>query len=165
MPSTYEPIATNTLGSASATITFSSIPATYTDLRLVLVFTQSVAGFGPRISFNGDAGTNYSQIKLAGDGASAVSSRVTNNNFLTPYQVTNDTTIPTFVTCDVFSYAGSTNKTSLITCQQDQNGAGAVSNFVGLWRSTAAITSIGLALSSGNFNIGTIATLYGIKAA
>ena len=37
MPATYEPIATTTLGSAATNITFSSIPATYTDLRLVLV--------------------------------------------------------------------------------------------------------------------------------
>jgi hypothetical protein len=37
MPATYEPIATTTLGTAAAFITFSSIPATYTDLRLVIV--------------------------------------------------------------------------------------------------------------------------------
>ena len=36
MATTYEPIATTTLGSAAASITFSSIAGTYTDLRLVL---------------------------------------------------------------------------------------------------------------------------------
>jgi len=48
----------------------------------------------------------------------------------------------------------------------DQNGSGVVANIVGLWRNTAAITSINLStLSAYNFNIGTTATLYGIKNA
>ena len=165
MPATYEPIATTTLGSASATITFSSIPATYTDLRLIFTFTQSIAQFGPFLTFNNDSATNYSQTKLAGNGTSALSARVANNNWISPYQVTNSTTIPSFLTFDIFSYAGSTFKTVLINNNQDQNGSGAVSNFVGLWRSTAAINRLDLQVTSGTFNTGTTATLYGIKAA
>ena len=67
-------------------------------------------------------------------------------------------------TLDIFSYTGSTNKTVLVTNSVDQNGSGQVGRVVGLWRNTAAITTITLSDSS-NFAIGTTATLYGIKAA
>ena len=77
MPTTYEPIATQTLGSAAATITFSSIPATYTDLRLVLVGTSTISA-NPKINFNSDTATNYSQTILSGNGSVANSARQTN---------------------------------------------------------------------------------------
>ena len=60
MASTYEPIATTTLGSAASSITFSSIPATYTDLRLVLVHTPSASTGNAQMQFNSDTATNYS---------------------------------------------------------------------------------------------------------
>jgi len=82
MPATYEPIATTTLGSAAATITFSTIAATYTDLRLTLVFTTSVGGANVFFRFNGDTGTNYSYTSLEGSGSAASSSRNTGANRL-----------------------------------------------------------------------------------
>ena len=66
---------------------------------------------------------------------------------------------------DIFSYAGSTNKTLLITGANDVNGDGSSEKNVGLWRSTSAITSITIHLSSGNFANASTATLYGIQAA
>jgi hypothetical protein len=163
---TYEPIATQTLGSAAATITFSSIPATYTDLKLVLVVnTTSVDLRSIRLTFNADTATNYSTTRLSGDGSTASSNRSTTQANITPFTSLTSSTIPTFYTFDVFSYAGSTNKTLLAQGSADLNGSGGVNSAVGLWRSTAAITTIGLALNSGNYNTGTTATLYGIKAA
>ncbi len=90
--------------------------------------------------------------------------RVTSINYV---YVTNgsDTTVPHFATLDIFSYAGSTNKTSLGTQSRDNNGSGTVGQFVHLWRSTSAINSIALFPNSGNFKTGTIATLYGILKA
>jgi hypothetical protein len=164
MPATYEPIATTTLGSAVNDITFTSIGSGYTDLRLVVVGTVSSADTA-RIQFNGDTATNYSRTTLYGDGASAVSARSSNGTFIGITTTNLSTTIPGMLTIDLFSYAGSTNKTILTTTSLDLNGSGRVERIVGLWRSTAAITSIKCYLGTNNWNIGTTATLYGILKA
>jgi len=164
MATTYDKIATTTLASAAATITFSSIAATYTDLRLVLIGT-STAGGGVRLQFNSDTATNYSNTQLYGFPASAYSGQETNKTYcdlsVFGFEVTN----PCFISTDIFSYAGSTYKTLLAEYSGDQNGSGGVARIVNLWRSTSAITSMQLSLSAGNYKIGTTATLYGIKAA
>jgi len=160
--STEVAIATTTLGSATSTITFSSIPSTYTDLRLVLVGTDTGAGNSWRLTFNNDGATNYSQTELYGNGTSAASSRRTTVSDIIVNDVTGaSTTIPTFTALDIFSYAGSTNKTITINAAEDQNGSGNIFNAVGLWRSTSAITTIKFT-TAGQFKIGTTATIYGI---
>ena len=165
MATTYDLISSQTLGSSAATITFLSIPSTYTDLRLVLVATSSSALAGPRIQFNSDTATNYSYTNLKGDGTTATSNLSTNNNYL-QVQGINLTSTPSFFNYNIFSYAGSTYKTVLTTSSQDYNGSGTVQNQVGLWRSTAAITSLTLSGTGAfTFDTGTVATLYGIKAA
>jgi hypothetical protein len=68
------------------------------------------------------------------------------------------------LTCNVFSYAGSTCKITLNTAAEDLNGSGNVRGLVGLWRSTSAITSLRIYGFSGS-NITGTATLYGIKNA
>jgi hypothetical protein len=163
MPATYEPIATTTLGSAATTITFSSIAASYTDLRLVLVSSDGV-GSSITMRFNSDTGSNYSRTTLNGNGTSAVTASTSNATSINI--APNNATAGLFglYTIDVFSYAGSTNKTVLSTNSVDQNGSGQVGRLVGLWRNTAAITTITLTDSS-NFAIGTTATLYGILRA
>jgi hypothetical protein len=165
MPATYEPIVTTTLGSAAASITFSSIASSWTDLRVVLVCTTSAEG-NPFMRFNSDTGTNYSNTFIRGDGTTAGSSRGTSTTrgFFDAYGISS-TTVPNLYTADIFSYTGSTNKTWLATGQTDKNGDGAVQYLVGLWRNTSAITSILIANSNGNLNTGTTATLYGIKNA
>jgi hypothetical protein len=163
MPLTYEPISTTTLGSAS-TITFSSIPSTYTDLRIVLVglVTNADAGI---MRFNSDTASNYSFTQVRSDGTTASSSRSSNQTNIYIGEYTS-TAIPSLTTIDIFSYAGSTFKASLITNNADKNGSGNIFNFVALYRSTTAISSITLScVNYTNFAVGTTATLYGIKAA
>lgn len=159
---TYEPIATTTLGSAASSITFSSIPATYTDLRVVLTGIGSTSAVF-KVTFNSSA-TGYSATQLYGDGATASSDRVTNDVAIDLGTLVS-TTLPTMVTMDIFSYAGSTYKTSLISVSQDKNGTGSVYTKVALWQNTAAIASIVFSKGGGNYAAGTTATLYGIKAA
>lgn len=169
MPSTYEPIATQTLGSAASSITFSSIPATYTDLRLVLTcFKDGADEAYPAFQLNTDTATNYSTTRITGNGSTATSSRQTNQtSIMIDGEFGGTSTIPTFGTVDLLNYAGSTNKTCLVTNNCDKNGTGGVGRLVGLWRNTAAITSIkiiGVGLVY-NLGVGTTATLYGIKNA
>jgi hypothetical protein len=68
---TYTPIATTTLGTAAASVTFSSISGSYTDLVLIIAGVQSVADV-PYIQFNSDTATNYSRTQLSGDGSSVL---------------------------------------------------------------------------------------------
>lgn len=163
MPVTYEPIATTTLGSAASDITFTSIGSAYTDLRLTLNASSSLNGF-PRMQINGDTATNYSRTTLFGDGTAVTSGRTGNAAFLA-LSGDNVTSIPTLFLIDFFSYAGSTNKTMLLENARDLNGSGTTTRQVFLWRSTAAITSIKLYLSTNTFDAGTTATLYGILKA
>lgn len=167
MPATYEPIATTTLGSAASTITFSSIPATYTDLRLVIVGTSTNNNGYTGITFNSDTATNYSDTAVYGQGTTTISSRRSNQaqmpfwGWLTGIS----STIPSMGTMDLFSYAGSTYKTALMSDSNDKNGSGSVLRNVGLWRSTAAVTRIDLINQGSTFMTGTRATLYGILKA
>ena len=166
MPATYEPIATTTLGSAASSITFSSIPATYTDLRISFTCTAANAGEDIALQYNGDTGNNYSFTHLSGSGSAASSGRATNfgNWRISHIGVYTDTVIPITMQVDIFSYAGSTFKTGLSAASGDKNGSGYVARNVGLWRNTAAITSLTLSCVA-NFSIGSTATLYGIKNA
>ena len=165
MPVTYENLATTTLGTAAASITFSSISSAYTDLRLVLVGTTATDD-GCRLRFNSDTGSNYSVTRLRGNGTSAASDRFTSQTSIIAGATVLSATTPTLRIFDLFSYAGSSNKTLLLSEAADLNGTGGVSRIVGLWRNTSAINAIEIFTSSGvNFSVGTTATLYGILRA
>ena len=160
--STEVAIATTTLSSTAASITFSSIPATYTDLRIVLT-GKGGAGGDLLMNFNGDTATNYNQNRIMGDGTSATSNRFINQGGLRFSYWGLGSTYPQFYTYDIFSYAGSTYKTTLGTMSENNSTSyGATASYVGLWRSTAAITQAVLSLSGDTFAVGTTATLYGI---
>jgi len=166
MASTYEPIATTTVAIAATSITFSSIPSTYTDLRLVIVFKAVLAGSNPGYQFNSDTGSSYSYTAINGSGTAAASqSSNTNNQCYLISNSTASTAQSQIFTTDIFSYTGSNYKTLLTTFSGDLNGSGNVSGVVNLWRSTAAINSVKFLFDSGTMAIGTSATLYGIKAA
>ena len=163
---TYVPIATQTLGSGASSITFSSIPSGYIDLRLVFSISGIVnSGDNFFLQFNGDTGANYSHTHLYGNGSAAGSSNNTSVNyaFLTDNATGPNAASPKLAIVDIFSYTGSTNKTLLSTLAFDQNGSGGINAGINLWRNTSAITSIKL-FNSGpdNFSVGTTATLWGI---
>ena len=165
MAATYEPIATTTLGSAASTITFSSISSTYTDLRLVL-FVKTTAGDDLRLRFNTSTSTVYSYTYLYGNGTSASSARQTGTTYINPAQ-------PNQLPTAQFFFDNSRhiflhwlyNKTVLCTNSNDLNGSGVIETTVGLWRDTSAINQIVLSPATGQFSIGTTATLYGILKA
>ena len=161
MPQTYTPLATNTLSSAAASVTFSSISSAYTDLVLVLNASQATAGFSTLMRYNSDTGSNYSGTAIAGSGSAATSSRTTSStNIYLGYQ--QYTTIFTTIV-QIQNYS---NTTTNKTCLTRKNQADSyVEAMVGLWRNTAAITSITLLPESGNFASGSTFTLYGILKA
>lgn len=163
--STYEPIATTTLGSSTSSVTFSSIPSTYTDL--VVVFVGTVNGDTVYMTFNSDTGTNYSRTYIDGDGATAYTGRTgsASNMRLSGIMTSLVNTVPALITLDIFSYSGSTYKTVLQSLNVDKNGSGEVARQVHLWKSTAAVSTISLNAGASTFTTGTSITLYGITKA
>lgn len=162
---TYEPISTTTLGSANNSVTFSSIPATYTDLIVVMNPTGvSSGGYVGGWRVNGDTGNNYSNTNLYGSG-SAGSSRNSNTSF--SYAFNPDIGVGDSNSIGLlhfFNYANTTNYKTVLT-RYAQAGNGNFAN-VGLWRSTSAINSITLLMyPSIDFDSGSTFTLYGIAAA
>jgi hypothetical protein len=170
LPSTYIPIATNTLTAAATSVTFSSISSDYTDLVLVssVGSNNDAQVFSCRI--NGDTGTNYSIVQLLGQGSGAFSSlesSQTKMNISKGIGVTT-TTAGMSVVSNFNNYANATTyKTVLSRVSESVGTYLGVAATVGVWRSTAAITSIQLSLNNGTstFNTGSTFTLYGIKAA
>jgi hypothetical protein len=161
---TYFPIATTTLGSGAADITFSSISASYTDLVLIVNGTPVTAGsYNLEMRFNGDTASNYSRTVLSGDGSAASSSRNSSQTKIVITSEGNLTTTSNNQIINIFNYSNSTTyKTVLARGNRANAGLDAT---VGLWRSTAAITSIVIYLTGSNLATGTSATLYGIAAA
>jgi hypothetical protein len=163
LPSTLIPIATNTLSTATTTVTFSAIPSTYTDLVLIAWGGNSGNEFG--LQFNSDTGTNYGQTALAGNGSTATSTRNTNYNGVGMGGLASRSA-PAIV--NIQNYSNSTTfKTSLVRGEQTRSGVECVIAFVNTWRNTNAITSITIRDLGGSNNIasGSTFTLYGIKAA
>lgn len=154
---TYALIESQTLGSATATVTFSNIPGTYTDLILVANYAKS-AGARLNMNYNGDTGSNYSYTRMNGNGTNASSDRISNFGIIDAGYT--DTTRSNSI-IQILDYSNTTtNKTTLIRANSTFDGMGA---FVALWRNTAAITSITLG-GSNNLTQGSTFRLYGIQA-
>lgn len=170
MPSTYEPIATTTLGSATSSTTFSSIPSTYTDL-ILQVNNQMSGASGFKLRFNSDSGSNYSETYLSGYAGSAASGRLTSQSSITNNLIYGDSTTSGVFTPNIIqiqNYSNSTTNKTLLWRYGTTTAAGGngdVTAIVGLWRSTSAISSIEIsAWNAVNFVAGSTFTLYGIKA-
>lgn len=157
MPATYEPIATANGNGSSFTITFNSIPQTYTDLVLVAKADLNIDSGLTGLRFNGDTGSNYSYTLLE---SGPNSSRGTNAAYMFIGGLRNE------YICHIQNYSNSTTNKTVLTRmgRTDVTGTGV---WVGLWRNTAAITSLSFTTNqtSGYWNTSTIVTLYGIKAA
>jgi hypothetical protein len=171
MPVTYELISSNVLGTAAATVTFSSIPATYTDLVVrgsVRSNRAAVIDIG-RVRLNGlDTGI-YSYTVLQSDGT-ATSYRDSGANRVEQYNFNGDTsTSNTFTSYEIYipNYLSTTQKPlSLFTAQETNSattGDITVSAEAALANLTSAVTSITLGLNFGSYVSGSSFYLYGIK--
>jgi hypothetical protein len=171
MATTYVQIgSTVTVGAGGAAdITFSSIPATYTDLVVKLSTRSSNAGASYQsigISFNGTS-TNELAYYLAGTGSAAASGSTPTFMFLINALPDSGTTASTFGSVDFYipNYASSNNKSSSVDAVTENNGTTAgIGMTANLWSNTAAITSIALTPQAGTFVQYSTASLYGIKS-
>jgi hypothetical protein len=168
MPNTFELIASVTVPSAQATIAFTSIPNTFTDLCIKWSLITTSGANNCSIAFNGST-SNFSNRQLGGDGSSVYSaSRSDNLNALLANGTGYTANVAASNEIYIPNYAGSTAKafSSDSVTENNASGADAVIR-AHLWNNSAAIDSITLyaANGSGNFAQYSTAYLYGVKNA
>jgi hypothetical protein len=166
-----EPIATQLLTSTQATITFDNIPQGYKHLQLRQIARLNVSDTGTEITklrFNDDTSASYSHHSLYGTGSSAgagsgVSQTMTNSGAL--LQRSNTTSVFTVGITDILDYSNVYKfKTVRTLTGGDDNGAGWLGLYSGLWQNTAGITKIVLTPTAAiNFGVNSRFSLYGIK--
>lgn len=167
MPTTYTPLATTTVSSPTGQIIFSSISQAYTDLVIVGSVLATSTSASVNMQFNSDGGSNYSYTVLDSDGSTLQANRQTNT---TAIQVAawssnlGSSTIPSPFVININNYSNTaTNKTALIRSTAYGASTSCVDLFTGLWRNTAAISTI--AINCSNFAVGSTVSLYGIASA
>ena len=171
----FESIATQTLASNTASVTFSSIPSTYKHLQIRFLgrSTRAAADANIRLQMNGDTATNYSMHDLYGDGTSALATGSATQTYMdlgrAPGTSVTNTSVFGVGIIDIIDYSStSKNKTARSFWGYDTNAtpSSLLGLRSGLWQSTSAITSITLfQASSASWLAGSTIALYGIKGA
>ena len=163
-------ISSQTIVATTDSVTFSSIPSTYNDLKLIVSASGDSAGsaaIGISIVFNSDTGVKYSVIRLSGSGTVASSSQLSNQT-ADPYMgMTGPTATTSTFGADEFyipNYNSTANKPFFNMYALENNSAtGAVlATHAHLYSGTSGISSITLTPSSGNFIANSNFYLYGI---
>jgi hypothetical protein len=159
-------IAHQELTSAAASITFSSIPATFTDLKLVLSLRSNVSGLNRNILINpnGSSANGTSRI-LLGDGSgvgSGTNTRITGRDL-----PGNTATSNTFGNAEFYipNYTSNVAKSISADTVMENNATTVVMSIsANLWNVTDAITSLVILAEAGDLMQYSSATLYGILA-
>lgn len=162
-------ITSTTLGSSAASVTFSSIPATYTDLVL-RISARNDTDAGIRLRFNGTSAAVNSRTYIMSDTTAPFSSQNTSETYAIFPQGSNVTsdTANTFSNTEIYipSYTASQNKPmsgfQVKEYNSATNGTAQITANANLWRDTTAISSIVIG-GVGNFVSGSTFTLYGLK--
>ena len=170
MANTFELIASSTVtGATAASISFSSIPSTYTDLVLKVSVRgdNNTATQQMYLTLNGTT-SGYTARQVYGDGSSATSATLSNSGAAISIVNTNTSvsTANTFSSSEIYvpNYASSNYKSVSADSVTENNATGALAGLTaGLWSNTAAITTVTLTPQSGNFVQYSSAYLYGIK--
>jgi hypothetical protein len=167
------PIATTTIGSGGvSSVTFSSIPSTFTHLQIRFTGRSLYSGANDSIlvRYNGDSGTNYAIHRLYGDGSSVTSQGFTSQTYVIcgdmPAATSSSSLTFGSSIIDIVDYANTNKyKTTRLLAGRDENGLGFVWFNSGLWQNTNAITSIQVLAANGNLAQYSTVSLYGITTA
>lgn len=173
MATTYTLINSTTLSSAQATVDFTSIPATYTDLVVRFSVRATDASDWMIITLNNITTTTTSETWLQGNGTVASSTRQANTNYFGGNG--NDliinlsgSTANTFTSGEFYlpSYTASINKPSSFFLTTENNATAAtITALAGLWRNTATVNRITFDTAGTSFASGSSFYLYGISNA
>lgn len=172
MANTYQLIEAKTLTATAASVTFTSIPQTYTDLLLKFSCrSTSTAGAdiyaNLRIQFNSDTGNNYNGLLLFGTGSTGGGGNYTSQSGnLFSYANGNVTTANIFSNGELYipNYTSSNQKVSFVDCVVENNATvGFVEFGAERWTGTNAITTIDVVSIYGLHTANSNFYLYGIK--
>jgi hypothetical protein len=168
MAYSYKLIEAKSLGTTTASVTFSSIPATYTDLLLKISSRNNDMYNEIHFRFNGNTGSNYSGRNMYGNGSSILSSSSSSISSLQnlTVQPVSTQTASTFGNVELYipNYTSSNHKSVSADGVQENNATSAQAMLgAGLWANTAAITSIQAFPSIGSFVTNSTFYLYGIS--
>jgi hypothetical protein len=164
---TFEKIATVDVGLlGSASIEFTSIPSTFTDLCLKFSGRGSNLSnvIACNISFNSST-SSFTGKMLLGNGSAAASYNTTRD---IGYANASNSTSNTFGNMEIYipNYAGSANKSFSVDTVAETNATNIEMTLIsGLWSNSAAITSVSITPAAGTFVQYSSATLYGITKA
>lgn len=167
---TYDQLFTTTLTAAVASVTISSIPATYTDLVLIVNGQTSLNDQYIRMQVgNGsaDTGSNYSYTNVIGYSGGAISQRGSSVAYC-QIAANSSNTVPGTYIAHLMNYANTTTYKTVLSRGNNVGTVSVTDSHVSLWRSTAAINIVKVFPSTSvatDFSIGTTFTLYGIVAA
>jgi hypothetical protein len=157
---TYTPLANVTLGSAASSIVLGSIPSSYRDLVIVFVGAGSTTLQG-RIRLNADTGSNYGYERMSGSGSAITQTSATSQTFGFLSAIAQATTTGELqINISIIDYSA-TNKHKTMISRSDQ-AANGTEAFANRWSNTAAVSSVTILTSTGNWAAGTTATLYGV---
>jgi hypothetical protein len=168
MAATFTLISSITVGSGgAATISFTSIPATYTDILIKYSMRDTAADVGrnAKITFNGSSANQAQRSLYTGDGSTVTS--YTYTDFYIWYPGSAATT-STFGNAEVYitNYTNSNFKSFSGDVTTENNGTAAeLALSASLWSNTAAITSVTATANGGTFAQYSTAYLYGISNA
>jgi hypothetical protein len=159
-------IATTTLGTAAADVTFSSIASTYQNLKILFSGRGSTAGNNVDqllVQVNGDANSNYRSVYMGGFSSVAVSAPGNATSGDLRYIPAGVPTYNPIGTSEItfMDYKNTTLRKGIQWMTAGEADVGFVFAGQVRWNNTAAISSIKLFLSSGNFIAGTSVSLYG----
>ncbi len=166
---TYTALATVTLASTATSVTFSSIPATYRDLILVLNLASNNSDQTAIMRFNGDSAGNYNMVHMIGTGGGSGSSQTENSvGFLNISKGIGVTTTlgDVLVISQIMDYSATDkHKTAITRANAVSSPYPGTSAQAGRWGNTAAITSVAISLSAGaSYITGSTFALYGIAS-
>ena len=168
MPSTYTLISSNVLSSSAASVTFSAIPATFTDLvlRCSTRDTNAAQWVSAFLQVNSTT-SSYSYTYLRGNGSAVVSQFDTAQaKFFVANNNGSGSTSSTYASFEIYipNYAGTTNKVISSNAAGEDNSTSPVylANIAGLLSNTAAVTSLTV-LASTSFLSTSSFYLYGLK--
>lgn len=161
--SNFEAIQSQTLTSAISTVSFTGIPQTYTHLQLRMTTTTTTSG-RIQMTWNSNATANQATEWMYGNATTSNGDYATGLTYLA-VGYTDGSSYPNYTVCDIPSYTNTTLNHSFKSFNGYSNNTSSswVAQFVGSTQSSSAINRIDLVANSGNFNIGSTFTLYGIK--
>lgn len=165
---TYIALATTTLGASTGTVTFSSIPAGYRDLVLVIA-GKPAGNFLIYLRLNGDSGNNYFGLQMSGRGTNGATSYTSGVGEAQAYVLQNAAVSgEQFNTiANIMDYSATDKHKTILsktTAKDTVDSTMMVQTNVNRWASTSPVTSVAVTAQLANFDTGTVLSLYGIEA-